>query len=271
MKPRLLITLGCSLTEGVGCYDINTIPKNMLNTDKNFTWEEMESIYCSNLKRFHEFAWPNQLGKKLGFDKVLNLGHGGSATSSQVKIFFEKYPNEDFKDWDVLMIFMLPTSTRFSFYINSRITHFLPQFGTECSIETNYLDLIDKDFNDALLEQIFYIKVMEEVCKNRNFNFIYFHHDNPLNIVLINNYKNQNQLSLKSSKKSLFWFGEDDEYLSPLCHHPNEKGHEELATVIYNSIKNEFPQYVGESKNQIEWEWNGQPEDHIIKNLTPHR
>lgn len=267
MKKRLLITLGCSLTEGVGCYDINTIPKNILNSNKNFEWSDIHSIYKSNLERFHEMSWPNQLGKKLGFDKVLNLGHGGSSTSSQVKIFFEKYPNEYFNDWDVLMVFMLPTSTRFSFYINSRITHFLPQFGIEGGIENSYLDLIDKDFNDAVLEQIFYIKVMNEVCKNRNFNFIYFHHDNNMNIVLRNNYKNPNHLTLKSSKKSLFWFGEDDEYLSPLCHHPNEKGHEEMSIIIYNCIKHEFPQYVGESKNEIEWEWNGHPQDQIIKNL----
>ena len=261
MKKKLLITMGCSLTEGVGCYDINTINKKYLSmtideiwTDSNFY--EMMEINKLNSFNFHAKGWPNRVGKKLGYDKVLNLGLGGSSTSAQVKLFFEKYPHETFKDWEVLVLFMLPDPSRFSFYINSKIMNFLPQFDGE--IERAYLNLLENDMDDPVSEQIFYIQIMEEVCKNRNFNFIYFNHDITVNDFLNQSYRNpDHHLTLKTTN-GLF-FNPSDEYRSLICHHPNELGYEFIAKNIYNSIEDEFPQYINEAKDEIEWEWDGEP------------
>ena len=263
MKKKLLITMGCSLTEGVGCYDINTIPKELLNSDKNsYKISDFMEIYDLNLPRFHELGWPNHVGKKLGYDKVINLGFGGSSTSSQVKLFFEKYPTETFDAWEVLIIFMLPDPARFSFYINNKIKSYVPTNRNE-SIAVDYLKSINNIKYDTSLEQIFYIKLMEEVCKNRNFNFIYFNHSHLINEFISKLYPNENQLM---GSKSYEGPGDDwdhsIEFYSPVCNHPNEHGYAAISNYICDDIYNQFPQYVGNPKDEIEWEWNGESIDH---------
>lgn len=272
MKKKLLITMGCSMTEGVGCYDVNTIDDKYLSMTVDDIWvdENIKDLYIINQKnadRFHEFGWPNQIGKKLGYDKVINLGLGGSATSSQVKIFFEKYPTETFDDWEVLIMFMLPEPARFSFYVGEEISHFLPHLGGE--IEKAYLNLPQNNFEDQLCEQIFYIKIMEEVCKNRNFNFIYFNHDIFVNNTLDIAYKNKTNHLKLSAVDGMLVRNNKQKYKSPICHHPNELGYEYIANQIFKCVEDEFPQYLTEPKDEIEWEWNGNPQvenayNHII-------
>ena len=95
MKPKLLITLGCSWTEGVGCY----VPSVYYNASTAVTFNDIEPLiskyHDKNKKNFHEFGWPNRLGKKLAFDKVINLGVGGSSNSTAVKIIYEFIEQND--------------------------------------------------------------------------------------------------------------------------------------------------------------------------------
>ena len=84
MKKNLLVTLGCSFTEGVGCYDMENNP-----TDKVF-WEMDKEEAAIHIPHFHKYGWPNLVGGQLGFDNVLNLGFGGSANSEHVKKFVER-------------------------------------------------------------------------------------------------------------------------------------------------------------------------------------
>ena len=67
MKPKLLITLGCSLTEGVGCYNLDLLPKNP-NQDY-FLDLKLEK----HSKRFLKYGWPNVLGNHLNYDLVINM------------------------------------------------------------------------------------------------------------------------------------------------------------------------------------------------------
>ena len=251
--------MGCSLTEGVGCYDINTIPKRLLETPKGeIKFENFWQIYNLNLERFHERGWPNRLGKKLGYDKVLNLGYGGSSTSGQVKNFIDKYSSEMFTDWEVLIVFMLPEPTRISFYIDNQIRNYIPQQGP---LPKAYIESINNIKYDPLLEQIFYIKTMEEVCKNRNFNFIYFNHSLKLNIFLNKLYPSDNNLvqSLNYERPDVNDWDTNLDFFSPICLHPSEFGYEAISKFIYTDIYNQFPQYIGTPKDEIDWEWNGEP------------
>jgi hypothetical protein len=88
MKKKLLITLGCPLTEGVGCYDTATIPPDMVNMLKH---EKFSEVYDMNRERFHKFSWPSYLQKQLNYDFLINLGLGASSTSGNLKVWFEKY------------------------------------------------------------------------------------------------------------------------------------------------------------------------------------
>lgn len=260
--------MGCSLTEGVGCYDINTIPKKMLNSRKTASsFKEYYSIYDLNLERFHERGWPNQLGRKLGYDKVLNLGYGGSSTSGQVKNFIDKYSSEMFTDWEVLVIFMLPEPARISFYIDNQIKNFIPSQGL---ISKAYIDSINNIKYDPILEQIFYIKILEDIFKNRNFNFIYFNHDSKINEFINKLHPSHNNLKMTTNYETHNSSHElNTKYFSPICYHPNELGYAAMVKKMYSDIYNQFPQYIGEPKNEIEWEWNGLPKDyiHIIESI----
>ena len=76
-KSKILITLGCSYTEGVGCFDVDLMEKYN-TTDYNSLPREQLLI---QLDKFHKDGFPNKLGKLLNYDKVINMGLGGSGTS----------------------------------------------------------------------------------------------------------------------------------------------------------------------------------------------
>ena len=81
MKKKLLITLGCSCTEGVGCYDLSINPEKL--TYLKLPPKELRLTR----QRFHRLGWPNRVGRKINADKVLNLGVGGSSNSAHLKLF----------------------------------------------------------------------------------------------------------------------------------------------------------------------------------------
>ena len=57
------------------------------------------------------------LQEKLKYDRYVNMGIGGSSTSGQVKLFYEKLSFiESLKEYDVLLVWLLPIPFRFSFY-----------------------------------------------------------------------------------------------------------------------------------------------------------
>ena len=265
--------MGCSLTEGVGCYDISTLPRNIIDIkkEKRILHPQFGRVYEINRDRFHEHGWPNHVGKKLGYDKVLNIGLGAASVSSQVKSFMDKYPTELFDDYEVLILFMLPEATRFSFYVNKIINSYLAN-GSD--IGKSYLNIITDITFDPLLEQIFYIKIMGEICDNRGFNFLYFNHDYNLNYFISKIYPNKNQI-ITTDDDEAPWPDDTnpDDFYSFMCNHPNEMGYELIANRIYYNIKNQFPQYLNTPKDKIEWEYNGDYFDYtnLISNIDgPH-
>ena len=51
--------MGCSMTEGVGCYDLN-------NMGGYSQYNKMPKPYYDiQFKNFHKLGWPNRLGRKL--------------------------------------------------------------------------------------------------------------------------------------------------------------------------------------------------------------
>ena len=66
MKKKVLITIGCSFTEGVGCYDYTKLPTGKSVNDLSDT--EFSKYYGSQLDNFLEGSWGTQLAKLLNYD-----------------------------------------------------------------------------------------------------------------------------------------------------------------------------------------------------------
>jgi hypothetical protein len=255
MKPKLLITLGCSFTEGMGCYDYSKIPPS--KSDSQLPKEQLE--YQSN--RFHELGWPNRLGKKLNYDKVINLGLSGSSTSGQSKQFYEKYLDKDFSNYDVLVIWLLSDPSRISFYSDSMIKNTMPASPGGSLLENGYIEFIFDIKKDTLLEQLYYIKTIQQVCENKGYSLLLAHSNVDMEIELKNIYKSNFYFS--NEIEDFFGKGmSDSKYLSKICSHPNEDGYELLSQRMFNQIEKNHPYFINHSKvNKFEWDWDGNPKD----------
>lgn len=248
MKKKLLLTMGCSITEGVGCYDYSKmeqiVPYYEIPIEKrNF-----------QLDRFHEFGWPNRVGKKLGFDKVVNLGAGGASNISQLYKFLGVTNPQILdlkKEYDLYLIWMMTDPLRFSFSSKKLFHNINP---------TLLRDDLEKEFMNHHIEkslipekdQAFIMLSSELIFKqfgiryvftswNKSFEIVYKYFETP-------NYLNPNpHFTLRNF---------DPKYKSRVCNHPNEAGYELLANQITEWAKEYHPDFcVGEPKNEIEWEY----------------
>lgn len=262
MKKKLLITLGCSFTEGVGCYDPDTIPTDMVDRMKH---EKIEEVYITNKDRFHEYSWPSQLQKKLKYDKLINLGFGGSSTSGNLKVWFEKYYDKDFSDeYDVLVIWMLPEPTRFSFYRKSSIMNINPAMSKNIynvysyDLGIEYIKFLDDIDLDPIMEQIFYLKIFENHLTMKNYNFLFIPLAHTQNRYFEKLYNIKNMINLKESV--LPNFSKAPELKSLICNHPNEKGYEEVAQKIFTWIEYNRPNVISNNQpDNFESLWDGYP------------
>lgn len=252
MKKKLLITLGCSLTEGVGCYDMDRMPPGK----KYSTLDEEEKNYQKN--RFHEFGWPNQVGRGLGFDKVINLGLGASSNSFAAKLLVEKVLSRpDWLENDVYVLWLATEPQRFSFFNGNLLVNYQPSAVPQGGLSECYLRNIKESNLGSLNEQVFYTKVVEQVCQNNNFKLAIMYWNSSV----------ENLYRLYKSKYNVFSDGmsllkraklQEEEDLSPICKHPNELGYEKLAIAIIEGLQEFRPEFiVGTEKREIEWEWHG--------------
>jgi len=263
MKPKLLITLGCSYTEGMGCYDFTNFPKNSNIFSNNVTKSQVDYQFT----QFHEHGWPNKLGKLIGYDRVLNLGYGGASPSFNMKVFMQKYRNFNFSNWDVFLFWWIPQSHRFSFYKSKKVYNILPnQHSNDNDIENiigkNYLNLIEYYPEDCILETNFYLGLMEDYCKLKGFNFLWF--------------SEEWEYLIKNNLNSWVGLGGDEllrlpsAYENKSCHHPNELGYTIYAERFFEIIKTKHSNLITNPPNDtIEWEWNGKPTKNTIFNTLP--
>jgi hypothetical protein len=255
-RKKLLITLGCSLTEGVGCYDYTLMGKDDTFENLQPGNNSFDKFYKPNRINFHNNGWPVHLAKKLGFDKLINLGYAGSSTSGQVKVLFEKYFNPSFEDYDVTIGWLLSEPARISFYKQGKVVNFnTSNFGD--SIFDEYVINVSEGIDDFLLEQIFYIKVLETYCKHHNFNLFMVHSRNEF-VEDIRKIHDTNKLY---NVPNLMYFGDGGSDMkknntSKICNHPNEKGYKLIADRIYTYIKHSFP---SSDNKLLDVEYNGNP------------
>lgn len=261
--------MGCSFTEGVGCWDMT------LDYSDNFDYCNLSDYFDDlNKPRFHEKGWPNRVGKKLGFDKVINIGLGGVSNSHQVKEFFEKFINTNalysVSDYDVTIIWMMTESSRISFYKNGKNES---TSGTKLYNEyAKYI--IESDNNeydykfDFELESLFYFNIMDFVCKSNNFKLyctswiMDIEYGNIFSKICNNeSFINDNIYRLPSHiKESSTDFKEifEKHFSNPICEHPSEQGYEIIANNIVESLLTRNPNIKSTPiSNKMEWIWDG--------------
>jgi hypothetical protein len=250
-KKNILITLGDSWVEGVGCWS---------DLDKtHISYQTYLKLKPKYINRFHKFGWPNHVGKLLGYDEVINLGKSGSSTSGQVKRFMEF--NAPIGNIDI--IWMITEPSRISFYSNHQVRdHVVNSYGD--TLIQEYIKYV-KDLNiDTSLEQIFYINIMREICSNRNYNLLITYY-NEVCKTTQNLDTNQSNYLFKIPNTI---HPPDIKSMSKVCGHPNELGYEYIANLLVDEIKKNHSHFVkGEPTTNIEWSWQGDTKLEIKKNI----
>lgn len=274
MRKKLLITLGCSFTEGVGCYE-----PSLLDENGKPLYDE-GTVYAASLDRFHRFGWPASLQKKLQYDCLWNLGHGGASNSENVKRWMEVFSVEAIpKEYDVLVIWMLTFAGRISFYKEGKIRSILPGNGDGKDVYqqlyNSYLNFLGNDIfsknaieNDMILETYFYLNVIKTICELSNYNFLYINSANFEGLHIDSLVRDRH--SLNFTYKTLYPYPQynsildrDDEgckKYTAFCGHPNENGYELIADRFFNMISHEHKHLINDVTPQTyEMRYLGNP------------
>lgn len=253
---KLLITLGCSYTEGMGCYDYSKFPIGKHIYSDGITQSQIKY----QINRFHEMGYPNRLGKKLGYDTVINLGLSGASTSGIIKKFIDNFWNNSFDEFDeVLLFFWIPTADRFSFYKNGRIINMIPN---KKSVENemdelahSYLKFISDFPNDFVKEQVFYLKMMSSYCKSMNFNLLWFMDDTFFGEDILYNFPLDEWIGIRGKEISDLLYFDNSHYINETCSHPNEYGYEIYAQKFFEKINKDFYFLLGNSTEIPKWKY----------------
>lgn len=259
MKKRLLITLGCSFTEGMGCYDYSVFPKGKHLYSPNIP----QNIIDYQRNKFHELGWPNKLGKKLGFDEVLNLGLSGASASGNLKSFFQSYWQNEFLGYEVYILWWIPQPHRISFYTNGKIEDIIPNNTNDPDFNklgNAYLNFVVDVLHDSTLEVSFYLKTMISYCSKMNFNFLWFIDDSQVTGEYFRLLPKQNYLGKSVIDFFTPIYTEENEMVNQYDLHPNEKGYEFIANELFNVMKKKHANWVNPNKpDKFEWDWKGNP------------
>jgi len=260
MKPKILITLGDSWTEGVGAYN----PPIIYDIQKPFTNNEITNIieknFQNNIENFHNKSWCNIVGKKLNFDKVFNLGRISASNSENLKILNDFITTFPINDYDILVIWLMTEPSRFSFYIDGSLKSYQPSFSHANKLAKEYTNEIKKLKLDTLLEQKFYVQMMESFCKSKEIDLIITSwHETFVDFYKLyhsKNYLHKTPIYLQPPNDTT----EDNSshiYYS-FCSHPNENGYEWIAKKIIEGIKENHSKWYTKKENEkIETEWRG--------------
>jgi hypothetical protein len=253
MNKNLMITLGDSFVEGVGCY-IPELVEKYKNKEVS-----MEQMYRDSLHRFNKYAWPTYVTKSIGYD-LINLGQGGFSNSAIAKSFVKKeFSNLGEKYDNVIVILILSDPGRISFYRDGIIRSVAPGSSEEKDIKLYeaYLDFINLENSginknlpgvysptDCILETAFYINCIDNFCKLNG--YYLFYGASFTNIHEITQYYNT-KYNIHNYIKNKYFSIHDmlhDDDMKSVCGHPNEKGHVYIGNLITDALVNNFSNII---------------------------
>jgi hypothetical protein len=237
---NLLITLGDSWTEGVGCYPDSILEKYGNPPKMNYRDPSCFDDYNFLSKYYGENSWPSRLSSLLENYEIINLGKAGSANSACAKrfeIFLRNFNRQQYGR--ILVIFLMSEPSRFSFFSDNQIRSFLPSWHQDDVREekfTNYYtSIVAKSDTDFWSESIFYLNCIDSFCNNHGMDFVFgsaFSH-----IKTCQYFKNMTNIMFRDQYN---WNARDllDDSEMSKCHHPNIAGYKKIADYIYADLKN---------------------------------
>lgn len=285
IKKKLLFTLGCSLTEGDGAYPDEPffeplgIPLDCSERLKYHGSDIQIKLSSENRTYFRQNGWPAQLVKKLGYDKLINVGKCASSTSYQVKLLFDKYWNFPFHHYETLMIIYLTNASRFSFYSGGAPATFMSgDPKNPYTLSGRYARIVQDCRIDEILEQIHHVKSLESFCKSKGITLKVMsnipHEDVDMKKIYHTDAymdpKVWDPLPFKHSGHHDNW---DTTYHSPICFHPNREGYRLMTENVFNKIKELHPYLIRNEKDfnsspEIIWDGDVFNFPNIIHNRT---
>jgi len=242
VNKKLLITIGDSFTEGVGCYEPALLEKYLKN---EITMDEM---YIKSQPRYKEYAWPTHVAKNLNYDLV-NLATGGMANSAMAKVFInDKFDNLLEKYQNVIVMLILSDPGRISFYKYGQISSIIPNTDVPEDLELykNYLKFINLPEVDFVMETAFYVKAMESFCKANKYNFIYgsFIWNIEEMSAFYNTNHNIHKYLYEEAPENLFQLLEKNNKMLSVCGHLNEIGHKFIGDKITKVLLKKFTEIL---------------------------
>jgi len=243
MKKKLLITMGCSVTQGYGSWDYSIVPDN--KKIWKYDYADITSYEKLHLDIFLKNSWPYKLQRLIKFDKLINFGINGSSASHQVKAFTESLIDEYFEEYDVTLIWLVTFSDRISFYNGGKLESYNSYSST--NLYKEYINEIGWLETDIRLEMLSYIKIIYEISNSRNWNFIF---------STLDLYDGEfiKQYYPKSISENIYIpdFGykifrmvqSNPELKSKICDHPKELGYSEIANKIHSWILDNKPEFL---------------------------
>jgi hypothetical protein len=237
---NLLITVGDSYTEGVGCYDPSAL--------ELYLTEQISSskLYENSTERFKKFAWPTYVAKNINYD-LINIGQGGYSNSAIAKsLIKENFKNLKNKYDNVIVISLFSCPSRISFYRDGGIYSLFSKSSgdDEEKLYNSYVNFI-KSSTDSILETAFYIRCIESFCKSNGYHLFYgtsFTSIHEIAPYYNTKYNLHNYFAPDISRISDFI--KDSPEMKSVCNHPNEKGHAHIGNIITNVLINNFSDII---------------------------
>lgn len=238
MKKKLLITLGCSFTEGVGCYDYSLIDK----PTREYTEEDISFVHKHSVQKFLEESWGSQLQDMLGYDDFLNLGVGNASNSHSAKLLFDSYLLEsDLNDSEVLVIWLMTYSHRKSFYTDG----FDKVYSHGNIIHDEIAKVQNRD--DTTKEDLFYLKSVYNFCKNKGWKFLFSHVEGQTFDLIQEELKRITNDNIFINEKFMTC-ALPSEKSSKICPHPNKLGYKDIVIQMMDWIEKNNPQLISDKK-----------------------
>jgi hypothetical protein len=265
---KLLITLGCSYTEGMGCYGLLAAENAELKKIFNHTFPLRNYV---DRERFQTHGWPHKLQKMLKYDHLINLGKGGSSNLFVLKRWMEALTEKNFsEEYEVVVLWMMTFFSRTTLYLNSILQNMGPGIGHDVhriyyNEYIRQMSVYSPKDKDIALENLFCLNTINYICKLNGYKFLYINVD-PYDAELLEMVGVSKELQKCNLNKLVPTFEIQNILYQPdynniaFCGHPNEEGYTLIANRMFNIIKIHHPAFLNEVvPEKFTMEYMGEP------------
>lgn len=235
-----LVTLGCSFSQGDGCYDFSNTP---FDFDENFDFgkatDEFYQWREDNMENFLNNSIGSNIQEKFGYEKYMNYAYAGSSNESQMLLFFNQLPQDD----NVTVIWQQTFYHR-KFQLNKKKVsdaglHF-KWVVDSMNEKKERLEMDDWDIDqDNRFETLLRINIMNEYCQSRGWKFLVWTWVSNEYDILIEMYPKLKHLIIPFKNPFDREMNElPKEWVSKLPNdaHPNEVGYKIISDGLCESI-----------------------------------